>query len=117
MAEIVFLLNKNANDYVFGVEVVFGLVGNSIISALCFKQELRRVPTFVFIGFIAAADSLGLLSIPLTNILGNVFDFFPIFTNLVWCKITFFLMLFSFQWSSFLLVKKYFYGYSKCLFF
>jgi hypothetical protein len=88
------------------VEIVVGTIGNLLIILVSFRKRLRRVPTFVFIGFIAIADIIFLYGMPLFNALADTFQVNILFNNLIWCKIGFYLFFFPGQWSAWILVRK-----------
>jgi hypothetical protein len=85
---------------------VFGSIGNILTFSICMSKNLRKIPTFIFIGFMALID---ILSLSMWNFNELLLTFYGLtigdFNHLA-CKITSFLQLFSLQTSAFLLVSK-----------
>lgn len=92
-------------DNIYGVESLLGSVLNVTTIVVCCTKSLRKIPSFIIILFI----SLSNITILLTTGLPYLVEYYTSVdftsTNLIWCKLNLFFQIFSYNWSSWLLVK------------
>lgn len=97
-------MNKTI-DFAYGFNILTGIIFNSLIIIVCFKSNLRKIPTFIFYAFGALTSSLSLFGQPLNNFLhGFILGYNPREKYLIWCKMVFFINVFTVQWNVWLLV-------------
>lgn len=92
-------------DFLYGINILEGLVFNALIILICFRSKLRKIPTFVYFAFGAISNTLSLFGQPLNYFLsGIVLDFNLRKKYLLWCKMVFYINFSTVQWNVWLLV-------------
>ncbi len=88
--------------------VIFGTLSNALGLYVCLKRRLHVYTTFVFVAFIFVADTLTLYIWCLNHFLEAFYDYSIESLNVWTCRFGFFMQQFSLDWSSWLLVIKFY---------
>jgi hypothetical protein len=84
-----------------------GIIGNILSIIICFRKRLRKIPTFVLLGFKAGTNILSLTAIGLAALFLEFLKFDLTKYNDGICKTSFFLMFWGLQSSVYMRVRKY----------
>lgn len=92
-------------DFIYGLDILFGLVFNFFVIAVCFRAtKLRQIATFTFIGFVAISSSLSLFGAPLNSFILQFFEFNPRLESPLWCQISFYITMITRNYNVWLTV-------------
>ena len=84
---------------------IFGTIGNILACITCFRKKLRKVPTFVFVGFMVICDTIALYFWNFNDFLLTYHEATIGDYSLIGCKLTSVIQCVSLQASAFLLVN------------
>ena len=89
----------------FGCEFFIGVVLNSFTIIICLRSSLIKKPSFIITAFIGLANIILLSFRGFGKFIQNIYP--DAQSNLVWCKISLFSEVFSYNWSGWLLVSNF----------
>lgn len=93
-------------NYLYGVEFIIGTILNTLtLIVVCARKSLRNASSFVFVGFIAAANLIIMFTNAMPKFVQELASSDWNSSNLPWCKVSLFFQIFSFNWSAWLLVS------------
>lgn len=88
----------------FGVQFVIGAILNAFTIAVCLRKSLRKTPSFIITAFIGLSSIIILAMTALPNFIDQLTPY-TFNSNLIWCKLSFYFQIFSYNWAGWLLVE------------
>lgn len=95
--------NRLVYSVFFGIEFLIGLVLNAFTISVCLRKSLRKTPSFIISGFIGLSSIILLAMTALPTFLDQII-LYSFKSNLIWCKLSLFFQIFSYNWAGWLLV-------------
>lgn len=95
--------NRLVYSVFFGIEFLIGVVLNALTIAVCLRKSLRKTPSFIISGFIGLSSIILLAMTALPTFLDQITPY-SFKANLIWCKLSLFFQIFSYNWAGWLLV-------------
>ena len=84
--------------------IIIATIGNFISTLVCARKSLRKIPTFVFIGFALISDIISLYFWNIDHFLFAFFNYQIEDLGVDYCRFAVFFQTTSLQWSAWLLV-------------
>lgn len=91
--------------YLDGFEFFVGTFLNIILFCVILQPNLRRIPNFVLTRYFIVSNTLIFTFHSLPNFIGYLYQIDFRSTNLIWCKILYYLDVVFLHWSAWLLVS------------